>query len=387
MLELVREIKDFCRFFWRTPGVKRGIVFYAEDGGFYPYFEGLINELISNYKQDIYYITSGRGDPVLKSHPFKLKPFYLNKLLPIFMPLVKCGVFAATLNDLHRLHIKRSIYDVHYVYVPHTLVSTHMVFRFGALDYYDSILCAGPRHMEEIIKSEQLYGLKPKELVNAGYYRLERIFKKYHARGASADVRAGGKKTVLVAPSYGKNNVIESCGEKLAGMLLKSGYKVVVRPHPETTKRFPALINRLRERFFANPDFLIDESIESDEQTIRADVLVSDYSGISLEYAFGTERPVLFIDVPLRVNNPRYKELGLEPIEISLRGEIGLVLSPEKIDLAPDFVLKLIAEKEKYREKIIGLRQKYIYSFGRSSEIGAEHIMSHLFARRENDTL
>ena len=32
--------------------------------------------------------------------------------------------------------------------------------------------------------------------------------------------------------------------------------------------------------------------------------MVSDWSGVAMEFAFGLERPVLFIDVPRKTNNP-----------------------------------------------------------------------------------
>ncbi len=50
----------------------------------------------------------------------------------------------------------------------------------------------------------------------------------------------------------------------------------------------------------------------TDDSLLRADVLICDISGIALEYVFGTERPVLFLDVPLKIHNPRFKELEKE---------------------------------------------------------------------------
>ena len=48
---------------------------------------------------------------------------------------------------------------------------------------------------------------------------------------------------------------------------------------------------------------------------------------MALEYAFGIGRPVLFLDVPYMVRNENYKELDLEVFELSIRKEIGVVLS------------------------------------------------------------
>ena len=65
------------------------------------------------------------------------------------------------------------------MYLFHALVSTHMMYRYGAFDHYDSILCVGPHQVAEIRKHEEINKLSPKRLIEAGYYRLERIYQSY----------------------------------------------------------------------------------------------------------------------------------------------------------------------------------------------------------------
>ena len=178
-MRLLKEIADFHRFFWRTPKTEKAIVLYAEHEGYYPYFEGLIEKLISNYDRTLCYVTSDPDDPILQETRSGLRTFYLNKLLSLFMAHVNCSVFVMTLTDLGQFHLKRSLNPVHYVYVFHALVSTHMIYRYGAFDQYDSILCCGPHQVEEIRRHEELNQLPTKRLVEAGYYRLERIYEAY----------------------------------------------------------------------------------------------------------------------------------------------------------------------------------------------------------------
>jgi hypothetical protein len=49
-----------------------------------------------------------------------------------------------------------------------------------------------------------------------------------------------------------------------------------------------------------------------------------DWSGVAMEFAFGLEKPVLFIDVPRKVNNPEYKTLRAVPLEVSYRDQIWI---------------------------------------------------------------
>ena len=245
---LSKEIASFYRFFWKIPKTKKVIVFYAEHEGYYPNFEGLIEKLISGYEQVLCYVTSSPNDPILQTSEQRIKAFYLNKLLPFFMAFVNCKVFVMTLTDLNRFHLKRSINPVHYVYVFHALVSTHMVYQYGAFDHYDSILCVGPHQVKEIRRHEELNKLPSKKLIEAGYYRLERIYETYR-KYFSEKSSSTSKGTLLIAPSWGVANILESCGEHLVDILLEVGYEVIVRPHPETVRRSPDLVASFVSKF------------------------------------------------------------------------------------------------------------------------------------------
>jgi len=372
---LSKEIADFRRFFWRTPKEEKAILFYAEHRDYYRYFEGLVEKLIGEYNRTLCYVTSDPGDPILQRSESRINTFYLNKLLPFFMAHVNCSVFVMTLTDLNQFHLKRSLNPVHYVYVFHSLVSTHMIYRYGAFDHYDSILCCGPHQVREIRRHEDLNQLPPKRLVEAGYHLLERIYEGYRKYSLEKSL-SGTKKTILVAPSWGAANILESCGERLVQLLLEAGYGVIVRPHPETLRRSPDLVALFASRFGNNPSFALETSVATHDSLLQADVLICDWSGVALEYAFGTERPVLFMDVPVKIRNERFKELDIEPLELSLRSEIGVIVPLEKLDTVPQAVSKLMADSVVFKERIAELRKQNVYGFGHSSDIGAQCIMT-----------
>lgn len=369
---MLKEIAHYRRF-KRLSVQDRSIVFYAEHSGYYPYFEGIIKELTEEYGRTLCYITSDRRDPILTNSDPRIKTFYLNRLLPFLMAFIDCKVFVMTLTDLNKFHLKRSINRVYYVYVFHALVSTHMVYRYGAFDHYDYILCGGPHHVEEIRRHEKLSNLPPKTLVEAGYYRLERIYQDYQEY-VRQKVSQPDREIVLIAPSWGVANVLESCGEELVGLLLREGYQVIVRPHPETMKRSPGLISRLASKFGKSPNFTLEKSVATHDSLLRADVLICDCSGVALEYALGTERPVLFLDVPVKVNNEKYRDLNIEPLELATRAKIGVIVKPEELATVPSVISHLISAAPQYKSTIIKLREQYVFHFGKSAQIGANYI-------------
>lgn len=368
------ELKTIWSFFKKTPRYKRRIVFYAEHRGYYTHLEGLVETLTKEYKESLAYVTSDESDPILSTKNTLITPFYINRLLPFFMRIVDCDVFVLTLTELDLYHIKRSFQSVHYVYVFHALVSTHMVFRPGSYDNYDAVLCVGPHHIEEIRKHEEMEQLKPKELIKAGYYPLERLHNAYKLR----DAQATEQKTVLIAPSWGDGNILESVGVELISKLLEADYRVLVRPHFETIKHDQVLLDSLKQHFAGNQNFEMVTKVKGDDLLIHADVLIGDWSGVSLKYAFGTERPVVYIDVPTKVKNPDYEKLGIEPLELKLRSKLGHVVSIDAIDTVPEHIRDLMQRKDEYGEKIRALREQYVFNFGTSSEVGAAYIMNYL---------
>jgi YidC/Oxa1 family membrane protein insertase len=214
--------------------------------------------------------------------------------------------------------------------------------------------------------------IRPRTLVESGYSRLERIHSAWLERDRQRP--GSGRRTVLVAPSWAASNVLEAHGIGLVEALLAADIDVIVRPHPETNKRYPDLIARFESTFGGNSRFRLERSVRTDDSLLQADVLITDWSGIALEYAFGTERPVLYIDVPRKVHNDKYEELGIEPFEVQMRNQLGIVVSPDKLGDIVEIANKLIREHATYRDQIVRLRSENVFNFGRSAEVGAQYI-------------
>lgn len=372
MNALRKELADIYRFFFATPISHKEIVFYIEHRGYYPYMEGILAELEKTHHQPISYITSDFSDPILINANPATSVFYIKKFLPYVMALLNSRVCIMTVADLEHFYLRRSAYPVHYVYAFHALVSTHMMYREGAFDHYDSILCVGPHQIAEIREREQQEHLPPKRLVEAGYYPLERIYEAYRARPEKSSAQ---EKTVLIAPSWGEHNIFESVGEELIRNLLDKGYHVIARPHAELARRKPEVLENLNNAFGGNPRFVLETFGSPDEAILKADVLITDFSGIMFEYAFGTERPVLFIDVPPKVKNQNYRKIPMEPIELALRPKLGITLSPHEVGMVNNAVEELIAKRERFRIRIQELRSRYVFHFGNAAAVSAQEIM------------
>ena len=187
---------------------------------------------------------------------------------------------------------------------------------------------------------------------------------------------------VLIAPSWGGDALLETCGVELVHVLSEAGYSTVVRPHPMTIKTTPKLYRELVGRFKSDPNVKFDLNISSRESLSNSDIMISDWSGAALEYALGFEKPVLFIDVPRKINNPDYESLPLVPVEVNIRTEIGDVVSPDYLEDILLTITALCADPDGFVEQVRRLRERMVYNVGQSGRIGAEYVAETAAAAR-----
>ena len=378
--------------FKRLPAATRTITFYAEDGGSWPHFEPVIDHLTGPLGWEVCYLTSSPDDPVLSAgrpgvHAFEIGEGFGRSML---FQTLEVGVLVATVPQLGISLLPRSKMapqlGTTYVYLFHSMASTHMIYEPDGFDHYDTVLCVGPYMIDEIRAREAAEGLPAKDLREHGYGRLDAILAAAHQRSPGS--APNDPPVVLVAPSWGPHCIFETCGEELVGVLLDAGYEVIARPHPMTAKRTPEAIPALTARFGDHPRFTLDTGIAGQETLHRSDLMVSDWSGAALEYAFGLERPVLFIDVPRKVNNPDYAELGIEPFEAGVREKIGRVMAPDRLEDVPAAVEELIGDAAGYVRTLRSVRDESIFNVGSSGEVAARLVArkADTFARAQGMT-
>ena len=354
----------------------RSIVFYSEGRHDWPHLEPLVCHLAGSLARTVCYVGSEEDDPGLTLGEARVLAFCIGNgaARTVFFRTLEADVMVMTMPDLETFHIKRSVHSVRYVYVYHSLVSTHMIYRKGAFDHFDTIFCVGPHHVRELRESEALGGLPRRELVEHGCGRLDVLLERRRQappRPTDPDRSLG----VLIAPSWGEQGLLETCGGQLVEVLLAAGFQVTVRPHPQLRRVNPDLLGRYRERFAGRARFVYEDDVATQDSFLESDLMVSDWSGAALEYAFGLERPVLFIDVPRKVNNPDYGRLTTEPIEVTLRQDLGLVLAPDRVAEAPEAARRLVAEGAGRTRHVAQLRNQYVFNVGTSGARGADAIV------------
>lgn len=350
---------------------KRDIVFYAETAAYWAYLGPFVEHLTGKLGRTVCYVTSDDDDPILSDPPDGVEAFAIGAgtVRTLFFATLEARLMVMSLLDLETFNIKKSkAAVVHYVYVPHNMISTHMVFRKGAHNHFDTIFCVGPHQVAELREAERLYGLAVRNLVKNGYVRLDTI---HRQAAAYPELPPGEALNILIAPSWGPQGLLEAGAEGLVKNLLDASYKVIIRPHGETIRRAGDRVAALERDFADNDRFQMILDGSTNRLLMEAHLLVSDWSGAAFSFAFGVERPVLFIDTPKKINNPDYTKFTSRPIEITLRDQLGAILPPKDFDKAARLARELCSDPEGYRKKVRDIRSRWIFNLGDSAAKGA----------------
>jgi hypothetical protein len=365
----IREKEESQRYFALAPA-ERPVTVYVEDDYSWNQLAGYVERLTTHHERRVAYVTSQADDPRLASPPEGVVVFHIDQLLREFLPKVDSPVFVTTMPDLDTFHVKRP-QAATCVYLFHSLNSTHMAYRQGAFDAFDVLGTTGPYQKPELETRYAAIGKTAFELAEVGYYKLDRIaagFRSYEAAHPSAT-------TVLVAPSWGRHNLLATCGAELVESVAAHGFRTVVRPHPAFFESvYPegrSIVDDLRRRFDGRDDVIFETSITTESSFYEAALMVSDWSGAAFEYAFGTERPVLFVDVEPKAMNADWRSFGIIPFEARMRSELGRLIAPDDAASAGRVAAELVGSSTTFAEQIRAARAREVYNVGGAAVAGA----------------
>lgn len=294
-----------------------GIVLFCEGAQYINVLLPVL-EAFEKRKVNVNYYTSVQDDPSFNAGYTYIKSEYIGQGNTAIARLnfLQADICLMTTPGLDVYQLKRSKGVKHYSHILHAPSDATMYRLFG-LDYFDSVLLSGDYQKKDIRLLEADRNIKEKELITVGCPYLDVLQQKIEVLARQKAVEHEPKKgtqnatqseaqkfdfTVLVSPSWGKSALLSRYGEKLLDPLVKTGFRIIVRPHPQSKKSESALLERL-EKVYENAANL-EWNYESDNINAlsRADIMISDFSGIIFDYAFLREKPFLYVneDIDIR---------------------------------------------------------------------------------------
>lgn len=382
---MLESIKRFLRDkkqlseFGRVKGGAGDLVVFCDSPGMAVHLDPIMRCLVEDFGIQMSYFTTDPADPRIFQHTPGVHAYCLETpaVQSWFFKSLETHLFVTTTPDLGSTGFPRSVHPMQYVYIHHSMVSTHMIYQPEAFDHFDTIFCVGPHHEREIRAREKLFQLPAKNLIQHGSARLDEILEASQRCPAPTE-----SSPVLVAPSWGPTGILEECGNELIRCFVEAGTDVLLRPHPETIRRTPNIVNDIVDAFKHHSNFHYEPDVASLDAMLRSRIMISDWSGAALEFAMGLQRPVIFVDVPRKVNNPKYQSLGLEPFEVDVRTDIGLVIEPARIKELPAIAADM--DQEDWRQRCADVRRRHVYHPGNSTSTAAKWLAEEYLKSRDS---
>lgn len=307
---------------------KLPFVIFSDDKRYWTVFEPICREM-DRRGRDIVYMTASEDDPALKNPYPHVKAQFIGEGNKAFTRLnfLNAAIVLSTTPGLDVYQWKRAKDVQFYVHIPHAASDITMYRMFG-IDYYDAVLLSGEYQVGQVRALEQLRGLPEKELVKVGIPYMDEMAARLQAAGPTPE----HPRTVLLAPSWGKSALFSVYGGEIIETLLKTGYHVIVRPHPQSFKSETAMIEKLMADYPASEQLEWNRDTDNFEVLRRSDILISDFSGVIFDFTLIFDKPVIYTDPHFDVG--LYDAWWLkEPLwTVSALPRLGCQLKPENMD-------------------------------------------------------
>ena len=343
----------------KTDALKHStLTFYAESAAYWTTFRPILVALEKLGVQSSY-LTSDEKDPVFASGLKCVHPRFIGKSNTAYTALgfLQTKVLVLTTPGIDVLQIRRSPGVGRYVHVVHAVGDIH-TYKLFSFDYYDAVYCAGPGQVKSLRALEALRGTRPKELPQLGCPYLDGLVER--ARKAASPEEG----TVIVAPTWGRNGLLTRTGAMIPKMLAQAGFRVILRPHPQSFVSEPELMEQLAQELSPFDNVQWDRHPDGFASLSRAQLMVSDISGVIFDFAFVFLRPVVSVGAgPLKDGFEAW-EIPHEAWEMSALDTLGKRILPGEENSVVDAVRSLLASEDRAREKILSLREQNVVNFG-----------------------
>lgn len=345
-------------FFGKEPRVRATqgaeVILFSEGPAYWFTFKPLIEELISR-KIPFQYMTLSVDDPALKIDNPLMQSKFMGYGAAAYARVsnAKGKLFIATTPNIgtQGYPIARPKNVAKMVFIAH-MVSDISYLKKGSLDYYDVDLEVGSWCEPRLRQVEKKRGIKPKEVHAVGLLYLDELLKSYTPKVGFSEPL-----TVLVAPSWGVKGCLTVHGIGFITELLKAGFNVILRPHPQSFIAEPDLINRIVEENAQYSNFSLDRESDARLSMKKADILISDSSSFRFDFAFLTKRSVITLAVPTKNLSTFEADVLGGPWDASFVPRLGAIVNREdKVNLPQlvrDLVTKPTGESEALYDELI----------------------------------
>lgn len=266
------------------------VAIYTDHKRYWNVFEPLLDEFEKRH-QNVIYLTGSEDDPVFSKKYEYIKGEFIGEGNKGFskLNLLNASVVVSSTPSLDVFQWKRSKDVDCYIHIPHAPNDITLYRMFG-IDHYDAIILSGGYQEDEVRKLEQLRGYPPKDIALCGIPFMDQMKKRLETSG---DLPPHDR-TVLLAPSWGESSILSKYGEPFIDALIKTGYKIIVRPHPQSFVSEKELMDRLMNKYNDASKVVWNRDTDNFNVLRQSDILISDFSGVMFDFSLVFDKPVIY---------------------------------------------------------------------------------------------
>ena len=354
-------------------------VIYNEGNQYWNVFKPVLEEF-ENRKIPLSYLTSSKTDPVFEQNYQFVKPEFIGEGNVAFAKLnmLSAAFVLMTTPGLQVYQLKRSKNVFHYSHVLH-MPNDATTYRLFGLDYFDSVLLSGDYQKEDIRTLEQMRGINEKQLVTVGCTYLDVLSDKM----SSVPAEENHNFTVLVSPSWGNVGVLKRYGSKLLDPLVKTGWTIIVRPHPQSKKSEADMLAALEERYKNDKNLEWDYNRDNIFSMKRADIMISDFSGIIFDYTFLCNKPVMYVNTDMDLRPYDAYDLNKQLWQFKVLEKMGIKLDEKDFDNIKEVIQNASDSPELAKERKIAKETAWMHE-GKAGKNIADFMINTVSAHKAN---
>lgn len=334
-------------------------VIFSDHKRYWNVFEPICEEL-EKRGIDTVYMTESKDDPAFEKKYEHIEARWIGEDSVAFAKLnnLNAGIVLSTTPSLDVYQWKRSKNVDYYIHIPHAASDITLYKMFG-IDNYDAILLSGEYQVNQIRSLEKLRNIPEKDLVIVGIPYFDEAYKRVEEKKILKDKNSDI--TVLLAPSWGVNGILSKNGDKIIDKLIETGYKIIVRPHPQSYTSEKDLIDRLKDKYPENERFEWNNDNDNFDVLNKSDIMISDFSGVVFDYTLLFDKPVIYTSPSFDKSTYDCAWIDDELWTYDTLPKIGLELADDNIDNIKEIIDGCLSSDEFSEGRKNAVKETWMY--------------------------
>lgn len=359
------------------------LVIFVDDKRYWQIFDPICRELASR-KFPVRYLTMSEDDAALNVTYEGFTSEFIGSDNRAFAKLnfINAVIVLSTTPGLDVFQWKRSPEVDYYVHIPHASSDITLYHMFG-IDYYDALLLSGEYQVQQVRALEQLRNLPAKDLQLVGLPYMDEMYNKSLERKAQSAGNEDKTPCVLLAPSWGKSGLLSKFGSKIIDALLATGYHLIIRPHPQSYTSEKALMDSLQQQYHASDKLEWNRDRDNFDVLNRADVLISDFSGVIFDYALVFDKPVIYTDTEFDKGPYDAWWLDEEPWVFRILPSLGQKLDENNLSNVKELIDTCLSDNKYAAGRNLARQETWVYQ-GEGARRVADYIQG-LYSRMTDE--